>query len=173
MTKQIIWGNINTPYNKETWAPYQDDYNEYVAEQKENGLDESNICSIDDWYNDDNQLALDLTREDFENIKNENTIIAIADVGRWNGRSVGYKTYNNISEILHSECDYIEWYCDKYDVRFTGHHHDGTNYALYREIKDEDKLEKFCDLLYSGKITKQQISYYTRSIKPYITKLYK
>ena len=83
--------------------------------------------------------------------KSSNTIVAIVDIGRWDGRVQGYRTFNCISEIFASGCDYSKWYSDGYNIRSTMTHHDGTNYILYREIKDEDKLEQFLEIIYSGK----------------------
>ena len=66
-------------------------------------------------------------------------IIVIGDIGRWNGRVMGYKDIpsGNIRDCLYADTDYTEWYVDKYgDLRADATHHDGTNHYLYRVFKD-------------------------------------
>ena len=93
-------------------------------------------------------------------------------------RVKGYKIIgNNIANCL-SACndeDKVEWYCDRYNLRGTGLHHDGTNYYLYRERKDninDSQWNNFLNKIYYGKCTKQDISRYTKSLRPRIAKVY-
>lgn len=106
-----------------------------------------------------------------------NTIIAIADLGLWDGRRCGYKEIKsgNISDCLYSECETNEWYCDAHDMRATMSHHDGTNYVLYRRRKDwitDYQWDNFLYKLYMGTANKEHISKYTSSLLPYIAKVY-
>ena len=98
---------------------------------------------------------------------NEN-IVCIADLGLWNGRKMGYKILRpNLESIF--EVPYLtSLYVDKRgNVRGTGNHHDGTNYYLFREWKDnlsDSQKETFLNKIYYEKVTSQDISRYTKSL---------
>lgn len=105
-------------------------------------------------------------------------ILVIADLGRWNGRCKGYKLIpsGNIKDILQSsvsgqsEC---HWYCDGYNIRGEESHHDGVNNYLYREIRNEDNVDRFLDMIYSEKkISDHTLNYYTRSIAQDVARIY-
>ena len=99
-----------------------------------------------------------------------NDIIAIADLGFWNGRRLGYKDIpGNINNCLDSfDTDDYEIYVDgRHNLRGTYHHHDGTHYILFREFKDgmsTAQKEHFKNKIYYGTLTKQDISRYTNSL---------
>lgn len=102
-------------------------------------------------------------------------VLAIADLGLWNGRRQGYKLGTN----LLSECltigneDSFELYYDGYNVRKTSHHHDGTNYILFREVRPNVNIDKFCDMIYNGEeISSRTLNYYTKSLRPYVKSVY-
>lgn len=102
-------------------------------------------------------------------------ILIIADLGLWNGRKQGYKIIDgNISNILYdNDADFIEWYADQYNIRATAHHHDGTNYYLYREIREDRNIQILLDDIYNGReISRSKLNYYTRSIRPYVAEIY-
>lgn len=97
-----------------------------------------------------------------------NTIIAIADLGLWNGRRMGYKLITNFEDIAYNDYDINQYGYDAYNFVHKGIHHDGTNYITYREIKEEmsdTQLENFTNKLYNGTATKQDITRYTRTLK--------
>ena len=106
-----------------------------------------------DSYLDDEYMNLDIhVGED---------IIAIADLGRWNGRHMGYKEYHsdnlrNCLEVL-SGCEFNEWYVDRDgEFRSTQSHHDGTNYLFYRKWKrdaTDEQREELLDIIYNGEAT--------------------
>lgn len=123
-----------------------------------------------DYYN----MWYDCIREDLF-IQLNNPILVIADLGLWNGTASGYKIVEsgNISDILYCEDDYIKWYYDGYNIRAEGHHHDGTNHYLYREIKNMDNIENLLDKIYNNEeITNRMLNYYTRSIAPEVKNIY-
>ena len=63
------------------------------------------------------------------NIQLSQPILVIADLGRWNGRVMGYKEIpsGNIQDCLYSDTDYSTWYMDKLgDLRCDAVHHDGV-----------------------------------------------
>ena len=93
-------------------------------------------------------------------------LIAIADVGRWNGRVSGYKEVKNLADVLYSSCDYERVYVDSNgDLRKEESHHDGSNSILYRYWKEgltDEQKENFLDKIYNGKCTSKDITRYTR-----------
>lgn len=158
-TKRILWQN----YDLEVPADYIADHPEMSGEEVQQSWTELN-----DDYLDDERTNL--------KIQLANPILVIADVGRWNGRVMGYKVINSglISDIFYSgDCDYCEWYSDGYNIRFRGSHHDGNNSYVYREIKDADKLDLVTSAIYSRHPNVDKIiARYTRSILPEIKKVY-
>ena len=172
--KHIIWSNLN--------LDIEDGWREAYAEVVEiNGWDEDPedeyaiyqyMIETNGFYLDDERMNLD--------IEVSQPIIAIADLGLWNGRFSGYKELNsnNISDCLNgfSSCDYHEWYVDEHgDLRCTAVHHDGTNYILYRAYRDDvtdEQIYDFLDKIYNGNATQEDIDMVTRSLGNEIAKVY-
>lgn len=171
--KHIIWSNYNL--NLDNWM-------EGIKENLDiNGVDYS------DWpeskFEDEMWI---LNREYFYdeqanlNIPTEGHIIAIVDLGLWNGRRMGYKfkAEKNIKACLSfdADCEYGEWYVDSHNnLRSIQSHHDGQNLLLYREVKPEispEQLSNFCWKLYRGKATSKDITKYTRSIGKRVKNVY-
>ena len=99
----------------------------------------------------------------------DNNIIAIADLGLWNGRRTGYKELGrNLSDVLDNfDCDYIKIYFDGKDIRSTGVHHDGRNQYIFRELRTDRDSERFMELLYDGKIdinNRKQLGAWTKPL---------
>lgn len=96
----------------------------------------------------------------------EGPVLAIADLGLWNGRRCGYKELKSLEDIMYSSCDYERVYVDSNgDLRKEESHHDGSNSILYRYWKDgltDMQRENFLDKLYNGKATQKDITRYTR-----------
>ena len=121
-----------------------------------------------DWYS-----------NEFENLDRETEcqIIAIANLGLWNGRKSYYKVMNsNLNSVLDA-CggDYLKVYTDRHDVKSVAVHHDGVNYITYRMLKPnltELQIDNFMNKLASGVFTKKDISRYTTSLKSQINKIY-
>lgn len=103
-------------------------------------------------------------------------ILCIADMGLWNGRRSGYKILgNNLNEVLTCGigCDEKEVYCDGFNVKAKGYHHDGTNYVEFREIREDRNIENLTDKLYSGMpVSRKEINYYTKSLLPHVKQVY-
>ena len=160
--ERIIWQNIDIDI-KDYEDFLQDEYPDIIDDYDKHQL----CCELNDEYLDDERINLD--------IQLDNSIIVIADLGLWNGRRCGYKIIDsgNIKDILHdNNCDYCKWYADRYNIRFTGHHHDGTNHYVYREVKDMDKIDILTDKLYNGTATQADITRYTRSIRKHVADVY-
>lgn len=96
----------------------------------------------------------------------EGEVIAIANLGRWNGRCSGYKELNSLEDVIYSSCDYERLYVDSNgDLRKDESHHDGNNSILYRYWKEgitEQQKEKFLNKIYNGEVTSKDITRYTR-----------
>jgi hypothetical protein len=138
----------------------------------------------------DNTNTYDLSEEELDYVENyafddelinlkgtftEQPIIAIADMGLWNGRKQGYRVCSTqLSDILTvGNADNIVLYFDGFNVRKTSHHHDGTNYILFREFRPNVNQEKFCDMVYNGEtIDNKTLNRYTRSLKRYVKSVY-
>ena len=163
--EHIIWSN--TDIDVKNWSDFlQEEYPEVTDPNEQYEL----CCDM-------NYAYLYDERDNLYKVL-PNPIICIADLGRWNGRSMGYKMIEscNISDCLYDpECDYCKWYVDRYnDLRFTGAHHDGNNHYLYRELRDlsDKQMENFLDKLHTGKLTRRDIRRYTTSVGSHVNKVY-
>ena len=171
--KHIIWSDLNLDIDD-----WRDAYAEFI---EDNGYDDDpddeyaiyqHMVEINSLYLDDERMNL--------NIEVSRPIIAIADLGLWNGRFSGYKDLrsNNIKDCLDTfdSCEYHEWYLDEHgDLRCTAVHHDGRNYVLYRTYRDDvsdDQIEEFLDKIYDGKVTEEDIDRVTRRLGDEIAKVY-
>ena len=103
-------------------------------------------------------------------------ILAIADMGLWNGRKTGYKILgDNLNEVLTSTigCDEKEVYFDGYNVKAEGYHHDGRNYVEYREIREDKNIDKLLDKIYMNKpISRSELNYYTKPLGKYVKQIF-
>ena len=93
-------------------------------------------------------------------------LIAIANLGLWNGRRVGYKEVSDLADVLYTNCDFETVYVDSNgDLRKEESHHDGRNYILYRYWKagiTERQKDNFKSKCYSGELKKTDITRCTR-----------
>lgn len=93
-------------------------------------------------------------------------LIAIADLGRWNGRFSGYKEIKQLCTVMYTSCDYERVYVDSNgDLRKEESHHDGSNSILYRYWKEgltDEQKENFLNKIYNGECTSKDITRYTR-----------
>ena len=163
--KKIIWSNLNININE--WQDYLEEVENAIGEKLNEYEKYEKIANLLDEYFQDEVTNL--------NIKTDNNIIAIASLGLWNGRKKGYKLLsNNVNSILNGfDCDYIEIYADKYNIKFKGIHHDGQNYIEFREIREGVNIDNLLNDIYIGKtISRQKLNYYTKSILHYIAGVY-
>ena len=167
MKKRIIWSNLNI--NPDDW---KDGYKEFI-ETNELDTDPDNENKLWEYIDDEITRYLEDEHANLDK-PTEGRILAIADLGLWNGRKQGYKildeTVNSIFDI--SE-DYNEYYSDGYNIKATCVHHDGTNYIEYRVIREDRNIHNLLADIYDGKeITRKQLNYYTKSLHPYVAKVY-
>lgn len=123
-----------------------------------------------------NELWFDDERANLSSVEDSGELIAIADVGRWNGRFSGYKKIKDLPDVLYSSCDYERVYVDSNgDLRKEESHHDGNNSILYRYFKDEltdEQKDNFLDKIYNGECTQKDITRYTRKAGVGIAKMF-
>lgn len=116
--------------------------------------------------------TLEWRRNQF-NVKLNEDVVVIADLGLWNGRTMGYKVIHNpyLSDLLTDDSDYCDWYLDSHNFRCNATHHDGTNFYTYRLFKEglsDEQKQNFLDKIYFGKVTSKDITRYTKSLRPLI-----
>lgn len=128
--------------------------------------------SVNIWF-DDEKANLDVMTSNGENI------LAVASIGRWDGRKSGYKELGNKLNDIFSvweSCDDIKIYVENGNVKGKGYHHDGINYVTFRKwasnVSDAIK-EKTLNALYMGS---DKASYfvkkYTKSLSQDVAKVY-
>ena len=123
--------------------------------------------NLDSWY--------DCERANL-NKELEGRILCIASMGLWNGRKSGYKILGrNLKEVLTCGigCDEKEVFYDGFNVQATGYHHDGRNYVEFREIREDKNIDTLLEKIYNNiPVSRKEINYYTRSLRPYVKKIY-
>ena len=165
-TIRTIW--TNNAIDLEDWKDFlEEEYPDIVDEDQQWELVTQQIWN----HLDDERMNLDKEVE-------SGKIIIIADLGLWDGRHSGCRIIEsgNIADCLRSDCDYLHWFVDDIgDMRCTAHHHDGTNYYLYREVKPgitQTQLDNFREKIFNGTFTRWDVTRYTRKLGPYIQKIY-
>ena len=166
--EHIIFDNTNV--NEEDYREAFEDYCEM------NGYEEGEK-DLSEYV----QETLDMYLEDeYANLNKElnGNILVIADLGFWDGRRSGYQIINRnnlnaIFNVLGSDYGYFKFYCDRYDVKAELHHHDGTHYLTFREIREGKDITNLTDKLYEQEeVTQKEITRYTKSLKPYVKQIY-
>ncbi len=156
--KKIIWTN----------DVYLEDYEDYFREEgitdKEEKIKEMYFL---------NELDFEAEMMNLD-IKLPDKILVIACLGLWNGRRSGYKIMgNNLNEILTASIgDLYEVYFDGYNIKAKDTHHDGTNYYEFRLIRNDRNIDILLEKIYNDDFSRQDINNYTRSLAPYIRKVY-
>lgn len=152
MKKQVLWSNETHELDKIVEGLREEYPNE----------DDSYVCSMADSYLE--AYHGDLIAQLGDQRAN-GRIIAIADLGLWNKRVMGYKEIGNLlANIFYSNDDYCSWLIDGEELLYKGLHHDGSNYIRFRTFKEELGDEAYEDLLesiYLSKVTDEMIDQLT------------
>lgn len=163
--KHVIWSDADL--NLEDWREdLQSEHPDYSDDELYQLMLETNA----EYLNDERHYNL--------NIQLSQPILVIADLGRWNGRVMGYKEIvsGNIGDCLYSNTDYTTWFVDELgDLRCDAFHHDGTNHYLYRVYKDgvtEAQKDNLKAKIYDGVATRADIVRVTRRLGDEIGKVY-
>jgi len=153
--KRIIWTN--------------NDYEEWCDAMKGEITDEEITPEYYAFCCDNN---LDDERANLD-VEVDGYIVAFASLGLWNGRVNGAKLVgDNVKDILHSNDDYVTWYCDPYNVKAEMIHHDGTNYVIYRVAKNKEQAERLVDKIAYHGMTEEEFRRATKSLRPYVAEVY-
>lgn len=163
--KHMIWTD-NLYYMDE--AAWMRDLREEYPDESEDALWRI-MWETNAEYLEDERLNLDINVPE--------GIIAIADLGLWNGRRMGYKEVGyNINECLSSDTDYATWYVDDLgDLACEAIHHDGTNHYIYRAWKPGvtyDQADALLNKIYYGTATRKDITKLTRRLGDDIAEVY-
>lgn len=159
--KFIIWSNEDL--NLGSWQEIFDEEN-ITSEEEQWAL----VYDMNNIYLDDERTTLSVIKQD---------ILAIADLGRWNGRVSGYRDFSSVSECLTSDCDYVTWYINpEGDFCCSASHHDGTNTYIYRAWDNrisEETRQKVREAIYFNSANKDElIEKHTKPLGLEIAKIY-
>ena len=129
---RVIWENNNyLDWEKCMLEDFPDE-----ESREEEGIEISYSAyqeDCDNWL-DDERANLDIEVDGY--------IVAFVNLGLWNGRHNGGGIVGtNVKDILHSECDYLDWYCDRYNVRCKATHHDDIAFAKHVKQALADALD--------------------------------
>lgn len=130
-----------------------------------------------DFANDMNELNLDDLRTNL-NIQLDTPILILADIGYWNGCVRGYKEIHsgNLKDIFYAQVNGMSdqhWFCDGYNICCQETHHDGTNYYIYRAIRNKDNMEGLYEkILNREEVTSSTLNYYTKSLAGVVAKIF-
>ena len=164
MKERTIW---SSDIDYDDWKA---DYQDWLADE---GYTEDDApMDLYEWVSETNYTYLRDERSNL-NVDVDGVIVCFANLGLWDGKHEGASVFRSkINEILYSECDYVRWYCDQYNVRCKAIHHDGTNHYLYRVAKDEETAKKLAyKFVYEG-MTEEEVRKRTKSLRPYVAKVY-
>ena len=131
--RHIIWSNRSLDVDD-----WREDYKEFL-EANELDDDPNDEQALYEWMVETNDDYLSDERMNL-NVQLSQPIIVIGDIGRWNGRVMGYKDIpsGNIKDCLYADTDYTEWYVDMSRL--------GRNYlqvGFYTEILFPQKDVRF------------------------------
>ena len=167
MAKKVKHTIYTTDQNEEDW---RNDYEEWLEMNEYTPED----ISLEEYIQD--SLAI-FAQDEYSNLSKEcGQIIAIADLGLWDGRHSAYQlskkgNLNAIFDMIHGD-DY-EIFVDGNDVKAIVHHHDGTNYITFREVREGRNIQRICDMLYNQEeVSNRLISAYTKPLGKLVASIY-
>lgn len=172
--KGIIYSDNYCDYNEE----FFDYIREGIAENEECEVDEVDEHEVYERWLDDIQFEVDEFNHLLKCIDKlmDGDIIAVADLGLWNGRVQGCRVFRNFDEILRCCEDYNTFEIDRYNnLNLKAIHHDGTNYVVFRELKSDlsdVQIDNFLNKIYCGEATKRDLTRYTKSVGHYFDEYY-
>ena len=174
-SKSVTSDNYIDVNHRVIWT--NDDYDEWercmlIDYPDEASREEEGIEINYERYHEDCDIYLNDERANLD-VEVDGWIVAFGVLGLWDGNHNAACTFGNkVKNILKSECDYLDWYCDRYNVRCRASHHDGTNHYLYRVAKDREQAKRLVDAIAYEGMTEEQFRKATRSLRPYVAKVY-
>jgi hypothetical protein len=172
--KRYIWSSDGF------WAQDSDTQERYrldIAEAEECDPEELTDEQLADFWYHDNEYNYECEQSNL-NERIDGYIIALATRSSHygaicgNGREGTKLVGDNIADILSTTGDFAEWWCEDYNVNGRTGDHDGSWYITYRVCKNQDEAERLQELAYLGKLDNSDIMARTKSLYPYIAKIY-
>ena len=159
-SEKVIYDNTSDGFDE--WKE------DYLYDNDENFTDEE----LWERYNESLTLWADDEKMNL-NKTLDGVIVAFADLGFWNGRTTGaMKFSDNLKSIIDTcDCDYIELYCNRYDVKSNLMHHDGTHHLIYRLVP-HNKVNKIMEHACNGTLTFEYFRKNSKSIRKYVAEIY-
>ena len=149
---------------------YLDNHNEDINTYDEDDFEEYCQEINDEYFDDDFGDYGNWKCSPLANQK----VAVIGSLGLWDGTKKIYpEVFENLQKAVYA-CleDYNNIYEDQYgNLHIEAHHHDGTNYILFKELKsnvDSDSMEN--DLIWSNLTPDEfedKINFYTKSLRKY------
>ena len=124
------------------------------------------------------EIVSEMNHENLEderrNLDYHHPIIGIADLGLWNGHRQAVGLFNNLKDILATNCDEAEWFVEGNTLKGTMWHHDGTNYVNYYLFQEDlPGADKFVEDLKDGvKVSKSRLYKYCKSAGKVVREIY-
>lgn len=173
--KRTIW-NSDSFYvqDNEVKEQYKQDIMEQYDIDDDEELTEEKLAQY--WY-EDNEFNYDCERDNLGKdidgciialARRSSHYGAICGNGREATKVVGY----NIAGILETTADCADWWAEDYNIEGRLSDHDGSWSIVYRVCKDYEEAEKLQELAYLGKLDNAGIMARTKSLYPYIAKIY-
>ena len=151
---------------------YSDDYSfeDWCKDTAEDSENEQELTY--DNYNEYMAVWVDDERCNL-NVEVEGVIVAFAVLGLWNGSPNGARVVGtNVNNIFSIYEDYNKYFADRYNIRSSHTHHDGTNKVLYRVAKSMAHAQRLVNKIAYEDMTMQQFCRATKSLRPYVAKVY-
>lgn len=176
-----IFGVKRTIWSSDSYYVQDDDtkkqYRQDIADMQDCEADELTEEELARIWDEDNDFYLDCERTNLD--KDINGVI-IALGHRWshygaicgNGREGTNIVGHNIADILRTGADCADWWAEDYNIHGRTGDHDGSWSIVYRVCKDYEEAEKLQNLAYWGKLDNSDIMARTKSLYPYIAKIY-
>ena len=172
--KRTIW-NSDSFYVQD--SDVQEQYRQEIAELQDCEADELTEERLARIWDEDNDFYLDCERTNLDK-DIDGVIIALGH--RWshygaicgNGREGTKIIGRNIADILSTGADCADWYAEDYNIHGRTGDHDGSWSIVYRVCKDYEEAEKLQELAYLGKLDNSDIMARTKSLYPYVAKVY-
>ena len=171
----------NGTFSDITEEERRNEYKSWLMDCQDMTEEEAEVQKEEDsfytWEQEEESFWFDAERDNLD-IELDDNILAIADLGLWNGRRSGYKELRrNVNQILQSfGCDYIKVYTEGREVKHIGVHHDGTNKVWFRTWKagtSEVAKDRVKEAIYNGVSNAEKlVRKHTRSIYKDIAKVY-
>lgn len=142
---------------------------------EEDGIESPTEQQVWDQASDEKGYWMDAERDNLD-ICMDGRVLVIANLGLWNGRRSAYKIINkrNINGVFDApwQDSYFELYVEGADVKAKDPHHDGTNYYMFRELREGTNYNVLLNALYDGTATPSMINRYTRALGSRVRDVY-